>query len=228
MISTLRRGLWVAGLVLVGTTGMAQESPVDVVTSAADELSTALRERRGELEANRAELYALINEILDPRFDRRYAAQLVLAKAWRSANDEQRTAFIDAFYQTLMRKYADGVLQFDEDRLRVLPFRGKDDAKRATVKTEVTLDDGSTIPVNYGLVRRSSGWKVYDVTIEGISYVRNFRTEIAAEIDATSLDAVIARLQASAAPAGDTSDADPDDPDAAGAPTVEPAVSSAE
>ncbi|MEM1263959.1 MAG: ABC transporter substrate-binding protein [Pseudomonadota bacterium] len=190
---------WVASAALaIGSiTGHAEDSPVDVVTGAADELAAALRENRPALEADRAALYAVIDGILEPRFDRRYAAQLVLARSWRSASDEQRKAFIDAFYNAMLRKYADGVLQFDEDRLKVLPFRGDTQAKRATVKTEVVLDDGSTVPVNYGLVRRKAGWKVYDVTIEGISYVRNFRTELAAEINATSLDAVIDRLQGS-------------------------------
>lgn len=203
MLTMTRRALAVAALMLLGAAPVvAQETPVDVVTGAADELAAALRENRAGLEADRASLYALINTILEPRFDRRYAAQLVLAQAWRKASTEQRSAFVDAFYQALLRKYADGVLQFDEERLAVLPFRGKPDAKRATVKTEVVLDDGTTVPVNYGLVQRKSGWKVYDVTIEGISYVRNFRTEIAAEINATSLDAVIARLQADNADAG--------------------------
>ncbi|MEL7539187.1 MAG: ABC transporter substrate-binding protein [Pseudomonadota bacterium] len=196
-LASIRRlaAIW---LFVICSSVVAEESPVDVVTGAADELAAALKEDRAGLEADRGALYELINGILDPRFDRRYAAQLVLARAWRTASDQQRADFIDAFYNALLRKYADGVLQFDEERLRVLPFRGDAESKRATVKTEVTLDDGTMIPVNYGLVRRKSGWKVYDVTIEGISYVRNFRTELAAEINATSLDAVIARLQSEA------------------------------
>ena len=207
MTTVSRRCLAALSLAFVALPALAEDSPVDVVTSAADELSVALRENRATLEADRAALYTMIDGILEPRFDRRYAAQLVLARAWRTASDEQRADFIDAFYQTLMRQYAVGVLEFNEDRLKVLPFRGEADAKRAMVKTEVTLDDGSTIPVNYGLVRRKSGWKVYDVTVEGISYVRNFRTEIAAEINATSLDAVIARLQADAEEAAEPPEA---------------------
>ncbi|MEM8984305.1 MAG: ABC transporter substrate-binding protein [Pseudomonadota bacterium] len=201
---------WLAAAALAAgfATSHAEESPVDVVTGAADALAAALRDNRPALEADRAALYAMIDGILEPRFDRRYAAQLVLARSWRSASDDQRAAFIDAFYNAMLRKYADGVLQFDEDRLTVLPFRGEPDAKRATVKTEVVLDDGSTVPVNYGLVRRKAGWKVYDVTIEGISYVRNFRTELAAEINATSLDAVISRLQGAAGDGASEDDSD--------------------
>jgi len=115
---------------------------------------------------------------------RRYAAQLVLGRHWRNASDEERTEFIDAFYGSLLRKYGDGILEFDQSSLEVLPFRGDETQKRTTVKTFVKLDDGTKVPVNYGLVKRDVGWLMFDVTIEGISYVRNFRTELNAEIQA--------------------------------------------
>ena len=59
-----------------------------------------------------------------PRFDRKFAAQVVLAKHWRDATKEQRDRFIEAFYRALLRKYADGILEFDPDMIKVLPFRG--------------------------------------------------------------------------------------------------------
>ena len=176
----------------------AADEPVAVVQGAADELAEALSGRRDELESDREALYALIDDILDPRFDRRYAAQLVLGRHWRSASDEERSAFIEAFYGMMLRRYADGVLEFREDRLKVLPYRGDASKKRTTVKTEVQLDDGTVVPVNYGLVKRDDGYKVYDVTIEGISYVRNFRTEMNAEVSAKGLKAVIDRMNNSA------------------------------
>ena len=82
----------------------------------------------------------------------------------------------------MRRKYGEGVLQFDQGSLEILPFRGDDTKPRVTVKTTVRLDDGTKVPVNYGLVNRDIGWMMFDVTIEGISYVRNYRTEINAEI----------------------------------------------
>ncbi len=187
-------------LTAMAPVALAQD-PNEVVQGAADELSRELDGRKEELSANRDELYAMIDGILLPRFDRRYAAQLVLGRHWRDANDEQRTRFIDAFYGSLLRKYADGVLEFNQDRVEVLPFRGDLSKPRTTVKTMVTLDDGTKVPVNYGMVKRESGWLMFDVTIEGISYVRNFRTELNAEIQATSIDAVIERLEAEAEPA---------------------------
>jgi phospholipid transport system substrate-binding protein len=171
------------------------ESPNDVVQSAADELAVELDGRKEALAANRAELYSTIDKILLPRFDQRYAAQLVLGRHWRTASAEQRDKFIDAFYGSLLRKYADGVLEFNQDRVEMLPFRGDESKDRVTVKSIVQLDDGTKVPVNYGMVRRDAGWLMFDVTIEGISYVRNFRTELNAEIQAKGLDSVISRLE---------------------------------
>jgi phospholipid transport system substrate-binding protein len=173
---------------------MAQD-PNDVIQSASDQLAVELDGRKAALAEDPEALYALIDSILLPRFDRRYAAQLVLGRHWRNASPEQRERFIDAFYRSLLRRYSDGVLEFDQEKIEILPFRGDLTKPRTTVKTMVTLEDGTDVPVNYGMVKRESGWLMFDVTIEGISYVRNFRTELNSEIQATSLDAVIERLE---------------------------------
>ena len=180
------------------STGAAANSPNAVIEESVALLEEKLDGRKEELSADRKALYALIDEILLPRFDRRFAAQVVLAKHWRTASDEQKARFIEAFYQALVRRYADGVLEFDPDRITVLPFRGDDTKKRTKVRTTILLDDGSKAAVDYDLVKRESGWLVFNVVIEGVSYVRNFRTELDAEIRTSSLDAVIARLESEA------------------------------
>lgn len=183
-----------ASIIALMSCGAMAESPNDVVQAAADALAVALDGRKDELEGDRDALYALVDDILLPIFDRRYAAQLVLGKHWRNASDDEREDFVEAFYGSLLRKYGDGVLQFNQDSLQILPFRGDDTKPRATVKTIVRLDNGTKVPVNYGVVKRESGWMMFDITIEGISYVRNFRTELNAEIQTKGLRAVINRL----------------------------------
>lgn len=180
--------------VFAGSTAWAQD-PNAVIQSASGELAAGLDGRKEALAEDKDALYELIDSVLLPRFDRRYAAQLVLGRHWRNASAEQRARFIDAFYGSLLRRYADGILEFDQDKIEILPFRGDLEKQRTTVKTMVTLEDGTVVPVNYGMVNRDSNWLMFDVTIEGISYVRNFRTELNSEIQATSLDAVIARLE---------------------------------
>jgi len=184
---------------LAAMAAQAQQAPDEFVREAAELLDEAVSERKEELTSNRQALYELIDEILLPRFDRRYAAQLVLGRHWRAASEAQREQFIEAFYQSLMRQYSDGLLEFDLSQLKILPYRGDPSKPRTVVRTVVVLDDGTEAPVDYGLVKKDSGWQVFDVTIEGISYVRNFRAEFNSEIQAKGLDAVIERLEREAA-----------------------------
>ena len=171
------------------------ESPNVVIESAVVLFAEQLDGRKDELSENRAELYEIIDGILMPRFDRRFAAQVVLAKNWRTASEEQQARFIEAFYRALLRRYSDGILEFDPNKITVLPYRGDLTKKRTKVRSTVVLDDGSKVSVDYELVKRKAGWLVFNVVIEGISYVLNFRAELESEIRASSLEAVIERLE---------------------------------
>ena len=173
----------------------AAESPNDTIEEAAALFEKALDGRKDEFSKDKQALYATINEILLPRFDRQYAAQLVLGKHWREASKEQRQRFIDGFYNTLLQRYADGVLEYDQSMVTIMPFRGDDTKQRTMVRSVVNLDDGSKVPVNYALVKRDSGWMLFDVTVEGVSYIRNFRAELDSEIRSSSVEAVIQRLE---------------------------------
>lgn len=186
----------VIAAVLISMAPMAlANSPNSVIDESVAILTEKLDGRKAELAANRPALYELIDSILLPRFDRKFAAQAVLATHWRTASDEQRERFIEAFYQALLRRYADGILEFDPNKITVLPFRGDASKKRTKVRTTVDLDDGSKVAVDYDLVRRGSDWLVFNVVVEGVSYIRNFRAELDSEINSSSLEAVIARLE---------------------------------
>ncbi len=174
------------------------ESPNDVVVEALNLLDQVINTRKEELANDKQALYAVIDDILLPRFDRKLAAQLVLARHWRTASDAQKTQFIEAFYTTLVQRYADGVLEFNLEKMEILPYRGDESKNRTVVKTKVQLDDGTEVPVSYSIIKRPQGWQLYDVVIEGISYIRNFRAEFNSEINAKGLDAVIERLEAEA------------------------------
>jgi phospholipid transport system substrate-binding protein len=194
----------VLGVLLLTTgTATAEDSPNAVIESAVNELTEKMDGRKEELADDRQALYEIIDGILLPRFDSRFAAQLVLARHWRDASKEQQDRFIDAFYHALLRKYADGILEFDPDMITVEPFRGDESRKRATVRSSVDMDDGSKVSVDYELVRRKAGWLVFNVVIEGVSYVRNFRAELDSEIKGSSLDAVIERLESEAGATAD-------------------------
>ena len=190
---------WLVLLVALATqaSGAATEegSPNTVIETAVDLFAEQLDGRQDELASNRDEPYDIIDGILMPRFDRRFAAQVVLGKNWRTASEEQQARFIEAFYRALLRKYSDGILEFDPNMVSVLPYRGDATKKRTRVRSTVALDDGSKVSVDYELVKRQAGWLVFNVVIEGVSYVRNFRAEFDSEIRASSLEAVIKRLE---------------------------------
>ncbi|MGB5352475.1 MAG: ABC transporter substrate-binding protein [Woeseia sp.] len=197
----IRKMVLIAAIGMFVAVAAFADSPVTVIEEGAKELGQKIDGRRDELRKDRKTLYALIDEMLLPRFDREYAARLVLGRHWRDASDEQKKRFIEAFYRALLHRYADGVLDYDQNRVEIMPYRGDDSEDRTTVQTTVTLDDGTKVPVNYALVRRDQGWLMFDVTIEGISYVRNFRAEMNSEIQAKGLEAVIKRLEAEASAA---------------------------
>jgi phospholipid transport system substrate-binding protein len=210
LIATL--ALIAAGLA-VGTIGRAddaarQKEPAPTTTASVDQtgpkelIEQSAQKMLRELDANRAayrkdpkKINKLVDEVLLPHFDTEYAAQRVLGKYWRDATPQQRQRFIKAFYQSLLENYGSALLEFTGDKLVVLPFRGDDSSANAVVRTEVKTSDGKRVPVNYSMRKTPQGWKAWDVTIEGISYVKNFRTDFGSEIDQKGLEAVIQRLE---------------------------------
>ena len=189
----------IAILALVAPIAEAAAKPIEVIESAVDLLNEGLDGRKDELATDEAALHEFIDGILLPRFDREFAAGAVLGKHWRTASDEQKERFVSAFYTTLLKRYADGILEFDMARVEILPYRGDDTKRTTVVKTNVRLDDGSKIPVHYTLVNREDQWRMFDVKIEGVSYVVNYRKELESEIRSTSLESVIERLEREAA-----------------------------
>lgn len=182
----------------VASSHAEESSPQEIIREAVDLLTTGLDERREELKSDRDALYEFIDGILLPRFARRFAATAVLTKHWRTASDEQKRRFIDAFYTTLVRRYAEGILEFDMDRIVIRPYKGDPTKRTTVVKTSVQLDNGTKIPVFYMLVNTREGWRMFDVKIEGVSYIVNYRKELHAEIRRTGLDQVIERLEIAA------------------------------
>jgi phospholipid transport system substrate-binding protein len=176
-------------------TAASTAGPQELMESVAQSLLKELEANREELRKDPAELRNVVDRHLLPHFDTDYAGQLVLGKHWRQATPPQRKRFVDAFYQSLMRNYGEALLEFTADRMKILPFRGDPNATSATVRTEVRRDNGTLVPVNYSLRKTPSGWKAWDVTIEGISYVRNYRNDIGAEVAQKGIDAVIQRLE---------------------------------
>jgi phospholipid transport system substrate-binding protein len=191
---------------LLGTAAHAADSPpppADASTLTPEALvENSAKRMLVELDANRQmyaqdpkKLDALVGNVLLPNFDTEYSARLVLGQTWRTATPEQRTRFVDAFYHSLLRNYGAALIDFTADRFNVLPYKGDPGDTTATVRTEVKRSSGAKIPVNFSLRKTPQGWKAWDVVIDGISYVKSFRTDFASEIQQKGLDEVIKRLE---------------------------------
>lgn len=170
-------------------------APQELIETTARRLLEALDSDRELARKDPERVRRLVDEILLPHFDTDYSARLVLGKHWRNATPDQRQRFVDAFYKSLLRNYGTALAEFTAERMTVLPFRGDLASGQATVRTEVKRSDGTRVPVNYTLRGTAGGWKAWDVTIEGISYVRNFRNDVGAEIDQKGFPALIERLE---------------------------------
>ncbi len=171
-------------------------TPDQVVQTIADDLGKAVEGHQAELKNDHDKLIKLIDGLLLPHFDIDYASILVLGKYARTATPEQRARFAKAFYESIAHRYAEGLLNYTRGRVHVLPSKGELSDKRTIARTQVVLDDGKTINVDYAFRKTQDGqWKAYDVIIEGISYVTNYRNQVGAEIQKSNLDALITRLE---------------------------------
>jgi phospholipid transport system substrate-binding protein len=180
------------------TAGPSTLGPQELVENSAKRMLVELDANRPMYAKDPAKLDALVANVLLPNFDTEYAARLVLGQTWRTATPEQRKRFVDAFYHSLLRNYGTALVNFTADRFVILPYKGDPGDTMATVRTEVTRSSGDKVPVNFSLRKTDGVWKAWDVVIEGISYVKSFRTDFGSEIQQKGLDEVINRLETDA------------------------------
>lgn len=185
------------GLLLAWPAQANADDPVEVIRSTIGELFALIDDRRDEFEAEPDLLKEELRERLLPRLDTVHSARLVLGRHGRGLEREQVEAFADALSNLLMSRYATGLLEFrSREQIEILPLAG-DNTERATrVRTRVRLDSGNRAPVDYVLRKSNEEWRVFDVIIEGISYVTTFRNQIAEEIRRDGFDTMLDRLQA--------------------------------
>lgn len=176
----------------------AQQTPTQLVQSIAQQLDTAVAGHKAELQQDKGKLIGIINNLFLPHFDVDYAAILVLGQHARAATPEQRSQFAKAFYNSITHRYAEGLLNYTSGTVKVLPSAAGDlNDKRAVVRTQVATGDGKMVSVDFAFRKTASGeWKAYDVIIEGISYITNYRNQVDAKIRKVGLDQLIKNLQA--------------------------------
>jgi len=187
-------GLWIG---IVGSARAAPQtvSPLDAVRETADRTMYQVKAHKQKLEMNPGAIYGLVEEYVLPRFDFELISRYVLGKHWRTASPEQRAQFIAQFRTLMVRTYAHALLNYSDQEVRYLPVRMDSNGKRAAVDTLVRQAGAPDIPIEYRLQLQQDGvWRVYDVVIDGVSLVSNYRTSFSGHIRRMGLDGLIGWL----------------------------------
>jgi phospholipid transport system substrate-binding protein len=169
--------------------------PQLIMAELSTNLFAALAKQPRAARQNADKIRPLLDQLLAPHFDSECAARLVLGVHWRTASPEQRQQFSAALYQRLLHTYADAVTDWTPDRFKLLPVLVDPAALRITVHTLITNSHGTVVPVDFRMHETVDDWKIFDVVVDGVSYVRNYHDDTDAELAQKGLDATIARLQ---------------------------------
>jgi phospholipid transport system substrate-binding protein len=174
-----------------------QRDPMSIIEQTTARMLEALDERRDEFTADPEQLRTIVREDLLPLLDLEYSARLILGRAGRDVKPEQLDAFSQAMSNVLVNRYADGLLEFRSDKqVEVLPMKGKNTEKLTRVRTRIKLETGGFTPVDYAFRKTEQGWKAFDVTVEGISYIITFRNQISPRVAADGIDQVTQEILA--------------------------------
>lgn len=174
----------------------APQSPQMLIEETSEKMLTALRENKETLRQDTSELYELVHEIVLPHFDFELMSRWVLGKHWREATPEQRRQFTDEFRTLLVRSYAGALLEYADEEITFPPApEASADDDRATVRSQVNPKGQAPIAINYKLRRRNDAWKVYDVSVDNVSLVINYRSTFDNQIRDEGMDAVISDLE---------------------------------
>lgn len=187
-------GLWLV-LLFLTTPAFSTSMPEEIVRQTSDQMLAELTSRKQELQASPGKIYDLVEHIVLPRFDFQRMSQLVLGKYWPRASEDEKGAFVNAFRELLVRTYATALLNYSGQEIVYLPSQKRSNSDEVTVNTEVKASGALPIPIDYRLYRNGEEWKVFDVSIDGISLVSNYRSSFASQIRRHKLSGLIRKLE---------------------------------
>ena len=175
---------------------MAAEHPAqELVVSTTKLVMEKLRAEEEVVKKDNDRLMAIVEEHVLPHFDFRKMSSWVLGKYWRKATNKQKEQFTNEFKTLLVRTYSKALLDAIDKEINFLPLRSKKkDADDITVRTEVDQKGGFPIPIDYKLYEKSGKWMVYDVVIDSLSLVTNYRSSFSKTVRDSGIDELIKKL----------------------------------
>jgi phospholipid transport system substrate-binding protein len=198
-MKSLAAGITCLLVLFAGSPLLAQQDmlpPDQVVIQATDQVLSEITERRAELQTDKAQLYALVNEIILPNMDFNRISRAILGKHWRSATPEQQQQFQDEFTALLIRTYATALFEYTDQKIVYKPLNAAEGDDRVSVHADFVPNDGPKVPFSYSLTNRDdTRWRVYDIKIDGVSLVTNYRTSYGNIIQSNGVDGLITSLR---------------------------------
>ena len=196
-IRLLKQGVVMLFITLVSLPLLAGESePEQLVRQTADEVLNVIKTRQPEFKQDPAKLYQLVDEKVLPHFDFERMTDLALGRYKRKVKGHQKPQLVKEFRQLLVRTYGKALLDYKDEVIAYLPMRGSIDKGDVTVRTEIEQKGGFPIPLNYELyLGDDNSWKVYDISVDNISLVTNYRSSFARKIKKDGIDGLIDSLR---------------------------------
>ncbi|HKL53639.1 MAG TPA: ABC transporter substrate-binding protein [Wenzhouxiangellaceae bacterium] len=185
-------------VLLFSAAALAQQErgPVEIVRETTNELFTMVDANRETYENDIQALRDAIRPVLLAEVDTLYSGRLVLGRSARGMESAKVDEFANALSDLLIRRYADGLLDFrTRDQVDIMPLAGDNTERMTRVKTRVRLENGDQAPVDYVFRKTEDGWKIFDVIVEGISYVTTFRNQIGEAIRQEGFDTTLEKLK---------------------------------
>jgi phospholipid transport system substrate-binding protein len=175
---------------------MAGDSaPEKLIKITADEVLEIIKSRSQEFKQDPARLYAMVDEKVLPHFDFDRMTNLALGRYRTKVNKQQKPKLVNEFRQLLVRTYGKALLEYNDQVIKYLPMRGSLEKGDVSIRTEIEQKGGFPIPLNYEVYKKDSGWKVYDISVDGISLVSNYRSTFSRKIKEAGVDGLIKSLQ---------------------------------
>lgn len=187
---------YLAGAVLLVSVGVAnaEVSADELVKQTADEVLTIIKNDKDIQAGDQQKIFALAEEKILPNFDFDRVCRMVLGKNWKAATPEQQAIFQKEFRSLLLRTYASALGKYKNQVIEYKPLRAEPGAKNVSVKTQILQPGGPPVAVDYSLVKVEDGWKVYDIVIESVSLVTNYRSQFSSEIRQNGIDSLNKKL----------------------------------
>ncbi len=180
---------------LVPALAAAQESPEALVKRVSDEVLTIIKNDKDVQSGNMTKVAQLAEQKVLPHFDFERMTRLAVGKNWRDASDAQKKALEGEFRTLLVRTYSSSLAAYRNQTIEVKPGKAGAADKETVVKTAVLQQGGPAIPIDYSMEKMESGWKVYDVVIDGASLVTTYRGSFNDQIQKGGIDGLIKSLK---------------------------------